>query len=510
MGLPGVQYNPTQYTVTAGNPLATVSQTSLGIFVTDDWRISPAFMLSLGLRYENQTNISSNYNFAPRVSFAWSPGAGGAKAPKTVIRGGAGIFYDRFSENYTLTANRFNGINQLSLLVSANETDPTRLAAALALLAQPVFTSTGVTNVPTAAQIQAVLPVSSTIRDVAPGLNAPYVIQATIGVERQLPLKTTLAAYFISTRSLYQLRARNINAPICPDQVNCLNAPRPDPTQGNIYEYEASGTGRQQQLILNFRSTINSRISLFGNYRLGFAKSDTDGGGSFPAYTYDLSGEYGRSSGDIRHFFVIGGNISAPYGFTFNPFILANSGRPYNITKGTDPNGDSLLTERPTYGEVGARCTELHLTNSFCNIGSNDPNSIIPRNYASGPKYFAVNMRVSRNFGFGKSAAQTAATDAGGPGGPPPGAMMGGGRGGRGGGGRGGFGGGDTRKPYNLNLGISFNNLFNNVNFGTPVGNLISSRFGQSTSTSGGFGGFGGGGGGTANRRIELQARFSW
>jgi len=57
--------------------------------------------------------------------------------------------------------------------------------------------------------------------------------------------------------------------------------------------------------------------------------------------------------------------------------------------------------------------------------------------------------------------------------------------------------------------------LLNNVNLNTPVGNLVSQRFGQSTSTGGGFGGFGGGGGGgggggTANRRIELSARFSW
>jgi uncharacterized membrane protein len=76
------------------------------------------------------------------------------------------------------------------------------------------------------------------------------------------------------------------------------------------------------------------------------------------------------------------------------------------------------------------------------------------------------------------------------------------------------FGGNDVRKPYNLNLSINFNNLFNTVNLGTPVGNIASGRFGQSTSIAGGFGGFGpgggGGGGGAANRRIELQARFSW
>jgi hypothetical protein len=55
--------------------------------------------------------------------------------------------------------------------------------------------------------------------------------------------------------------------------------------------------------------------------------------------------------------------------------------------------------------------------------------------------------------------------------------------------------------------------LLNTVNAGNPVGNLASSRFGQSTSTIGGFGGFGGGGGAggnSGNRRIELQARFSW
>ena len=74
----------------------------------------------------------------------------------------------------------------------------------------------------------------------------------------------------------------------------------------------------------------------------------------------------------------------------------------------------------------------------------------------------------------------------------------------------GGFGGGE-RKPYNLNLSVNFQNLLNNVNLGAPVGNLASGRFGQSTSTGGGFGGFGGGGGSnSANRRIELQARFTW
>src|SRR5204863_344975 len=77
------------------------------------------FTLSAGLRYENQTNIHSAFNFAPRLSFAWSPGPAG-RQPKTVLRGGFGVFYDRAGENLTLQANRLNGTNQqqFSILVS--------------------------------------------------------------------------------------------------------------------------------------------------------------------------------------------------------------------------------------------------------------------------------------------------------------------------------------------------------------------------------------------------------
>jgi len=526
LGTNDARFNPTTFTVTTGNPVADVSRFDAGLFITDDWRISPALMLSFGLRYENQTNISDKSNFAPRFGFAWSPGAGGAKAPKTVFRGGAGFFYDRFSENLTLQALRFNGSNQLSLVVSANETDPVRRAAALALLALPNFTSSGVTNSLTAAQILNALPQSNTIRTIASNLQVPYTMQAALGVERQLPFKTSFGAYFVTSRTLHQLRIRNINAPVCPLQVNCNNAPRPDPTKGNIYQYESSGVNNQNQLILNFRTNVSAKFSLFGNYRIGFANSDTDGAGSFPAYSYDFNGEYGRASFDIRHNFVIGGNVTLPWNISLNPFILASSGRPFNITRGVDLNGDSLFTERPTFGELGTKCSDLRLTAGFCDIAGKDPNAIIPRNYGVGPSSFTVNLRVGKSFGFGKSPGTTAGTGqgggnrgGGGPGGGGGMVMVGGGPGGGGGRGPGGpgmgggFGGGEGRKPYNLNLSINFNNLFNTVNLGTPVGSLSSGRFGQSTNVAAGFGGFGGGGGGgggTANRRIELGMRFSW
>ena len=228
-----------------------------------------------------------------------------------------------------------------------------------------------------------------------------------------------------------------------------------------------------------------------------------DGSGSFPAYSYNLDGEYGRTSGDIRHNFFFGGNIRLPWEISMSPFIMANTGRPFNITRGEDLNGDSIFNERPTFAELGARCNELGLTNSFCDVSGYDPNAIIPRNFGEGPKFFNVNLRFSKNFGFGSTEGSG---DAGaGAGGGPRGGGIPVGRHGGMRGMRGGMGGGG-RAPYNLNVGISFNNIFNLVNFNPPVGNLSSSRFGQYTSTAGGWGM----GGGSTNRRIELNLRFSW
>ncbi len=518
----GTRFNPTQFTLTSGNPLVGVTQYDGALFVSDDWKYRPDLLISVGMRYENQTNISSRLNFAPRLGIAWSPGAGGAKQPKFVFRGGAGVFYNRFGENNTLQTLRFNGVNQLSLLVNANDTDPIRRANSLTLLAQPVFTINGVTNVPTAAQIQTLLPAQSTISVVSPIFQAPYTMQAVFSVERALSSKFTLTTTYVTSRTLHALRTRNINAPICPLQINCSGAPRPQPTLGNINAFESGGIVNQNRINVFLRANINQKISLFINYGLGFLNGNV----GTPAYAYDLSSEYGRSQGDARHNFGVFGNVNLPWGVSFSPNISFTSSTPFNITRGgSDFNGDGNFTERPTFGDLLTRCTELGLTNSFCSVSGKTLTSIIPRNYGVGPNSLNVNTSIRKNFGFGKVATKVADNGAGNGagggrggeggsrgGGSPQMVMMGGPGGGgavRMGGGGGGFGGGDVRKPYNLSVGLEIQNLFNIVNLANPIGVLNSSRFGQSTSTGGGFGFFGGGGGGP-NRRISLNMRFNW
>src|SRR6185503_11108045 len=96
---------PTQFSIAGGNPTASVSQFDFGVFAQDDWKIATNFTLSPGLRYEAQTNIRNNANFSPRAAFAWSPNRNAPGQTKTVIRGGFGVFYERFGEGLTLQAN---------------------------------------------------------------------------------------------------------------------------------------------------------------------------------------------------------------------------------------------------------------------------------------------------------------------------------------------------------------------------------------------------------------------
>jgi hypothetical protein len=509
----------TQLTIASGNPKSTVTQFDFGGFVQDDWKLRPNLTINLGLRYENQTNISSNLNFAPRVGFAWAPGANGH--PKTTVRGGFGIFYDRVGENLTLTANRLNGVNQQQFVV----TDPTVLNSF------PVVPSI---DVLTAFKT----PVS--IYQLAGNLETPYTMQLAVSLERALPHNFTTSVTYSHVRTLHMLRTRAINAPLPGTFVPALpgSGVRPLGTINNYFEYDSSGRFSQDQFIVTFGGRLNREINFFANYAYNRSFSDTDGAGTFAANPYDFTTEYGRAGSDIRHRFTLVGTFRTFWNLSFNPFLIVSSGGPFNITVGRDINGDTVFADRPAFA------TDLNRPGVvITKYGAFDPNplpgeTIIPRNYGYSPGSLTANLRISKTFGFGGERPSTSAQGQGNRGNGPRGGGGGGGVGGRnggfggmgggprgggggggprGGGGGGGFGGGggggDAAKRYNLTISVNFQNILNHVNLRPPVGNLSSPFFGISNASAGGFGGFGGGGrGGSAayNRLIEFQARFSF
>ena len=511
------------FSINSGNPFADVTQTDYGVFLQDDWRLRPNLTFSYGLRYETQTNAHSKYDFGPRLAVAWSPGAANsARPPKMVIRVGTGFFFNRFSEGSTLTANRFNGVNVIQTFVTeearrltppsiADQQAP-NVAAAYAILNQ--WSPTSVPSVAGLPQTQ------QTIWQIDPNLQAPTVWLIGTQVERQLPRNMTMFVGLYNIRIVHVIRARDVNAPL-PATITPLtpNGLRPDPTKGEIYRYEASGQFNQRQFFIGFNSRFSRMIQFNGNYVLSKTTNDTDGQGStlFPMNSYDTSGEFGRGSFDIRHRFTLFSTINLPWWkVVLSPFIVANSGPPFNIITGQDLNLDRQVNERPSFAPPNAdcslstiRCTRFGNFNLVPLTGER----IVPRNFGESPGSVVVNLRISRVFAFGTVGGSNAAAR------PQPGpatpVAAGGGPQRVGPGGPGGPGpqGGPppSEKRYNLNVSLYFQNVLNHVNLGTPVGNLSSPSFGESLGL-GGIGGFGGGGGstGAGNRRIYAQVRLNF
>jgi hypothetical protein len=502
---------PSQFLIATGNPQARVNLIDLGLYGEDDWRARPNMTLSLGLRFETQNDIHDHADIAPRVGFAWGLGRG--KAPKTVLRAGFGIFYDRFMQTQILEAERLNGITQQEFIAN-----------------QPVVLNY-FPNVPPLSILEGSESSSTppNIYQIDPKLRAPYTIQTGVGLERQLSKNATVSVTYLNSHGVHQLFTRDINAPYCsPGDSSCTpltNGVRPyqkfgsvDPV-GNIYQYESACLFNQNQLITNFNLRRGTKLMLFGFYTLSYADSNTGGVSSFVMNPYDIAEDYGRAAFDVRHRVFVGGTWTLPRGFAISPFIVANSGAPFNITLGQDVYGTGLTVPnaRPTFATLAALCASGSST-AGCR-GLAIPASpaagaaIIPPNYGNGPGQFTTNLRLSKTFGFGKKPEGSGSSR--GPGGGPGG--MGGGRGGpgpgpglggrglAGGGGGGLFGPASTNARYSLTFSANARNVFNNVNLNTPIGVVGSPLFGRSNGLVGGF--FSSP---AANRRIDFQVAFNF
>ncbi len=500
----------TQFSIAGGNPEAGVNQTDISFYAQDDWKVRPNFTISPGFRYENQNNISSNSNFAPRIGFAWSPASGskkksppvadnksataaksatpakpaGPREPKTVVRGGVGIFYNRISEDLILQARRFNGLNQQQFVV----TDP----AVLDLFP----------NIPQIAQLNAFAQ-PQTRRLISSDLAPNYSLRASVSLEHQLPHKLRLNINYSHNQTRRIMRSVNINAPLAGtyDPAVPTSGARPlGNSAGNILEYLSSGRSINDSISVGVNGTIH-KISFWTNYSLNKTRSSDNGTSGSSFDPYDFSGEWGRASYDIRHWFYASANYQTRSGFSVNSFVIANSGAPFNITTGHDTNGDTFFTERPAFA------TDLNKPGVIVTpMGAFDPNPvagqrIIPRNFGQGPAFFSVNFGIAKVFKFGRPIQpKTPATPASGnssvvsaTGSQKPPTKP------------------EIQRPYALSFSINANNALNHTNRGIPVGNMASPYFLKSNGTSGMFFfGPGGGGGSVGNRQISLRVRLSF
>lgn len=441
-----------QFTLSAGNPAVSLSQVDLSLFVGDTWKIKSNLSLDVGLRSETQNNISDQRNFAPRLAVSWSPKQ---SQQKLVLRGGLGIFYDRFALANTLTALRYNGITQQQYVLSNPDFFP----------AVPAASSLASTQ---AGQV---------IQQNSPSLRAPYYIQSLVAVERQLPLHTALSVSYSNTHGLHQLRSEDVNAPMPGSGVYPLGNSNP------VFQSQSSGLYNQNQLIVNVNSQATKKISLFGSYNLGYARSNTDGLSTFPANPYNFAGEYGPASTDIRNFETFGGTIQTFWKTTWSPLLTVRSGAPFNITVGRDLYGTTLFNGRPGLATNPNKAGLIQTSYGLLDPNPTSAETILTRNSGRGPGSVQLNLRVSKtlNFGSGRGGLD--------PSGKPT----------------------ELKSRYGLVMTLQVRNVTNHNNPGPIIGNISSSLFGRANQAAGASTQSGATFSESAtNRRLEFQTRFTF
>ena len=518
---------PTKLVYTTG-PIAFQANVFNGaLFVQDDWKVNKNLTLSGGLRWESQNHIADHNDWAPRVAFAYAlDGHKKGTVSKTVLRGGFGFFYDRFSVGSLMNIETLNGTAHSQ--VQTDITNPACFNGTSLSAVNLSMCGTAKTSTPE-------------IYSITSGYHSPYMEQTGASLERQLTKVSTLTFTYMHSSGFHQLVVRDSNAYL-PGTYQygsaTLTGTRPDtnPTclaandcPGIVQQYFPEAVFNENQVIVNLNARFTPNLGLSGFYTASWANSD-GGGGSNPSNSYNLRQDYGPAGFVRRQWIFLMGNYTGPWAITFNPFLIAQSGHPYTITSPYDLTGDNFFNDRPSYASSSAPADDVVQTSfGALDVVPQSGESLIPVSNGTGPAAVAVNLRVGRSFGVGPKVESS--------GGPPPGGGRGGGGfggggfgggfgGGGGRGGGGGFGGGpgggrggmgNTGHKYSLNFNVQALNLFNDIDLGTPHGGIQPTyntstglygpgpEFGKSTSLAGGIFSTS-----SAARRIFVQMAFQF
>ena len=344
---------PYSFIVQRGNGDVNFLEKVLGLFVRDEIRVRPNLTLDFGLRYDWQNYPHDDNNLAPRASFAYSPDAEG----KTVVRGGAGVFYDRTGPGPVQDLLKYDGSHLMKYVIT-DPAFPNPIPPGETLGAQP----------------------ASLVR-FEPNVTTPYLLDYGVGVERQLRPKTTLAINLHGLDSYNQYRSRDVNAPPPPDYLT-----RPDPNYSVIRQIESAGTLRSISLETTLRAQATRYFNGTAQYTIGRAKNDTSGVPWMPPNMYDLSHEYGPADYDRTQVLELFGTFTANEWTNVGVSYEAYSGRPYSLTTGLDLYNTGTANARPP------------------GVG---------RNTLRGPGYGSLDLRWFREFPFspaGKPRAKRTTT----------------------------------------------------------------------------------------------------
>jgi Carboxypeptidase regulatory-like domain len=336
---------PSAYSVQTGNGHLIFWERTAAGFIEDSVRVKPNISISLGMRYYYQNYFNNDTNdFAPRFGIALSP----SKKSKTVLRGGAGIFYDRSGPRAIADLLHFTsgGLGRFFLPAIPG-----------GFVLYPV-TPADLVGVPTS------------LVTLDPRTRIPYIFQYSFGIERQVTAKSTFSATYVGSRGIDLFRSRDVNAPLPPDYLA-----RPDAQVGQVRQIESEGYQEANSLELTFRGKPAKFFSGQAQYILGKTYNNTSGIKYFPGNSNFPWLDWARSDNDRRHKFNFLGAFTLTDLFSLGVALEAFSGKPVNVTTGLDSNGDGIFNDRPL-------------------------NGLVPRNSLHGPGLLNLDLNVERDFHF--------------------------------------------------------------------------------------------------------------
>ena len=388
-------------------PTTTPNITELAAFLQDEWRLDKKLTLTLGVRYDIQSfeqppvqnpdpqlaaagidtsfmNTDKN-NVAPRVGFAWSPG------PKTVVRGGYGIFYGRTPSIMVGTAHSGNAINVRTITFTGAQV-PTYPA---------IFTTP-----PEGAN-----PPKPSISVFANDFENPMVHQASAGVEYALTDTLAFGASYLFVKGTDLPRSADFNlgdpvATTVPIQggdaltVQRFPSVRPFANFDRIVRYESTADSRYNGLTLELRRPFRGRLQASVAYTLGKVTDTVPdatnvvlGGGDdarFASNPRDFEVDRAAGIADVRHRAVFSGLWDMGYFGDSRRLVKA-------LLNDWAVSWIAAVQTGLPYSE--------RVTNDLNNDG-NRANDIVPgsRNSHRLPTSYNVDARLSRRLKLGKQA----------------------------------------------------------------------------------------------------------
>jgi hypothetical protein len=379
-------YNTAGFTQTFGVTAVHQTNPNIGVYVQDEWHIASGLTLNAGVRYDLQwlqTVTTDTNNVSPRLGLAWSPSS------RTVIRGSAGIYYDRVPlralANALLSADNSTNLNALQQ--NSISLSPTQAGA-------PLFPNTLPAAVPSVTL--------ASLSTLDPHLQNPYARQAGVEIERQLGRTITVSAGYEYLRGVDLIASVNQNVPACV-AVGTNNGCRPVSAYANNSQYSSAAASVYNGMDVSFLQ----RPAHWGYYRVAYTLSKAmDDVSEFffssPINPANVAEDWARSDDDQRHRLAITagvtGSTDAPttpwqwltHGFSLSGSLQYYSALPLNVTSGVTTVQGSA--GRPlASGAVSSTTAPPDVTTAV----------FIGRNSGTGPDFFSLNARLSRTFQTG-------------------------------------------------------------------------------------------------------------